>query len=255
MGCLRCWSDLVARERHIPSSLPALPNRTGQLIDILRSDIGARKLQPGERLPTEQELVARFQVSRTVVREAIASLRAEGLVITRQGAGAFVAEGAATRPFRIVSDELRSLAEVLNVMQLRLAVEVEAAGIAAENRNGRAINELGRCLDVIDDAIRAGEVAIEEDFAFHFAIAAATGNPQFERFMRFLGSVIIPRQTLGVGMDDAERRRTYLTHIQVEHRTIYAAIRDASAGDARRAMRRHLEHARDRYKRLFESPE
>jgi len=242
----------MVRDRHAPTSLPALLNRTGQLIDILRSEIRARKLQPGERLPTEQELVARFQVSRTVVREAIASLRAEGLVITRQGAGAFVAEGAATRPFRIVSDELRSLAEVLNVMQLRLAVEVEAAGIAAENRNARALNDLGRCLDVIDDAIRAGEAAVDEDFAFHFAIAAATGNPQFERFMRFLGSVIIPRQTLRVGMDDPAERRAYLTLIQVEHRSIYAAIRDASIEDARRTTRQHLEHARDRYKRLFE---
>jgi GntR family transcriptional repressor for pyruvate dehydrogenase complex len=242
----------VARDTHAPSSLPALLNRTGQLIDILRSEIRARKLQPGERLPTEQELVARYQVSRTVVREAIASLRAEGLVITRQGAGAFVAEGAAARPFRIVSDELRSLNEVLNVMQLRLAVEVEAAGIAAENRNARALNELGRCLDVIDDAIRAGDAAVEEDFAFHFAVAAATGNPQFERFMRFLGSVIIPRQSLRVGMDDVDQRRAYLTQIQVEHRTIYAAIRDANIEAARRATRRHLESSRERYRRLFE---
>ncbi len=219
---------------------------------MLRSEIRARKLQPGERLPTEQELVARFQVSRTVVREAIASLRAEGLIITRQGAGAFVAESALTRPFRIASDDLRSLTEVVNVMQLRIAVEVEAAGIAAENRNARALNDLGSALDVIDDAIRAGEVAIEEDFAFHFAIAAATGNPQFERFMRFLGSVIIPRQTLRVGMDDPAERRAYLTQIQVEHRAIYAAIRDASGEEARRATRQHLERARDRYKRLFE---
>ena len=244
----------MARDARTPSSLPVLLNRTGQLIDILRSEIRARKLQPGERLPTEQELVARFQVSRTVVREAIASLRAEGLVMTRQGAGAFVAEGAAARPFRIVSDELRSLTEVLNVMQLRLAVEVEAAGIAAENRNARALTEMGRCLDVIDDAIRAGEAAVDEDFAFHIAIAAATGNPQFERFMRFLGSVIIPRQTLRIGMDDAAERRSYLSQIQVEHRTIYAAIRDANVEDARHAARQHLELSRERYRRLFEDP-
>jgi GntR family transcriptional repressor for pyruvate dehydrogenase complex len=242
----------VARDVRKPSSLPAILNRTGQLIDVLRDEIRARRLQPGERLPTEQDLVGRFQVSRTVVREAIASLRAEGLVVTRQGAGAFVADGAGTRPFRIASDELRSLTELLNVMQLRLAVEVEAAGTAAENRNARAINELGRCLDVIDDVIRAGGSAVEEDFAFHIAIATATGNPQFERFMRFLGTVIIPRQTLRVGMDDAEQRRDYLTEIQVEHRAIYTAIRDANVDDARRAARLHLEHARDRYKRLFE---
>lgn len=242
----------MSREARAPSSLPAPQNRTGQLIDLLRSEIRAKKLQSGERLPTEQDLVARFQVSRTVVREAIASLRAEGLVTTRQGAGAFVAEGAAQRPFRIVSDELRSLTEVLNVMQLRLAVEVEAAGIAAENRNARALAELGRCLDEIDDAVRAGDAAVDQDFAFHIAIASATGNPQFERFMRFLGSVIIPRQTLRVGMDDAGERRAYLTQIQVEHRAIHSAIRDASVEDARRATRLHLERARDRYKTLFE---
>jgi GntR family transcriptional regulator, transcriptional repressor for pyruvate dehydrogenase complex len=234
----------------VTTSLPVVQNRTGQLIDVLRSEIRANRLQPGERLATEQQLVSRFQVSRTVVREAIASLRAEGLVVTRQGAGAFVADGAVTRPFQIVLEDQRSLTELLNVMQLRLAVEIEAAGIAAEKRNGAAINELGRCLDLIDDAVRAGGAAVDEDFAFHFGIAAATGNPQFERFMRFLGSVIIPRQTLRVGMDDPQERRAYLTKIQVEHRTIYAAIRDASVEDARSGMRLHLEQARDRAKRF-----
>jgi GntR family transcriptional repressor for pyruvate dehydrogenase complex len=234
----------------MPTSLPALQNRTGQLTDVLRSEIRANQLRPGERLATEQQLVSRFQVSRTVVREAIASLRAEGLVVTRQGAGAFVAEGAATRPFQIVMADQRSLTDLLNVMQLRLAVEIEAAGTAAERRNGLAIDELGRCLDLIDDAVRAGGVAVEEDFAFHFAIAAATGNPQFERFMRFLGSVIIPRQTLRVGMDDPDERRAYLTKIQLEHRTIYTAIRDTNVEAARGAMRLHLEQARDRAKRF-----
>jgi GntR family transcriptional repressor for pyruvate dehydrogenase complex len=243
----------MTREAQTLTSLPALQNRTGQLTEILRSEIRANRLRPGERLATEQQLVARFQVSRTVVREAIASLRAEGLVVTRQGAGAFVADGVATRPFRIVPADLRSLTEVLDVMQLRLAVEVEAAGSAAEHRNAHSINELGRSLDMIDDAIRAGDAAVDEDFAFHFAIAAATGNPQFERFMRFLGSVIIPRQTLRLGMDDPDERRAYLEKIQVEHRAIYAAIRDANVDAARRATRLHLEHARDRYKRLFET--
>jgi GntR family transcriptional repressor for pyruvate dehydrogenase complex len=243
----------MARDRPTPSFLPTLPNRTGQLIDILSSEIRARKFRPGERLPTEQEMVARFQVSRTVVREAIAALRAEGLVVTRQGAGAFVSQDAESRPFRIVSEELRSLAEILQVMQLRLAVEIEAAGLAAENRNARALNEMGRRLDVIDDAIRAGRVAVEEDFAFHLAIAAATGNPYFERFMHFLGTIIIPRQTLRLGMDDAAERRAYLTQIQTEHRSIYAAIRDANSDAARRASRAHLELSVERYRRLVET--
>ncbi|MBN9508751.1 MAG: FadR family transcriptional regulator [Alphaproteobacteria bacterium] len=243
----------MARNRPTPSFLPSLPNRTGQLIDILSSEIRSRKFRPGERLPTEQEMVARFQVSRTVVREAIAAMRAEGLVVTRQGAGAFVTQGAENRPFRIVSEELRSFTEILQVMRLRLAVEVEAAGLAAESRNARALAEMGRCLDVIDDAIRAGDVAVEEDFAFHLAIAAATGNPYFERFMHFLGTIIIPRQSLPLGMDNAAQRSAYLGRVQVEHRNIYAAIRDADAEAARRAARAHLELSVERYRRLVEA--
>ena len=67
-------------------------------------------MPPGAQLPTEQELIAATGVSRTVVREAVAALRAEGLVITRQGVGAFVADNA-RRPFRIDVDELRRCAK------------------------------------------------------------------------------------------------------------------------------------------------
>ena len=103
-----------------PVTLP--PSRTAQLVDHLGTDIRSGRYKPSERLPTEQELMARFDVSRTVVREAVASLKAEGLIVTRQGSGAFVAQNPTGKPFRIVSDDLKSIAEVLNVLQLRLAV-------------------------------------------------------------------------------------------------------------------------------------
>ena len=117
-----------------PDRLPPSVSRTAQLAERLGRDILTGKARAGDRLPTEQELIARFQVSRTVVREAMASLRAQGLIVSRQGAGVFVAGNATVQPFRIASDELHSLTEVENVLQLRLAVEVEAAGIAAERR-------------------------------------------------------------------------------------------------------------------------
>jgi len=237
--------------RHVPSPLPPAQNRTTQLARLLGAEIRANKFRPGQRLPTEQEMIAQYQVSRTVVREAIASLRAEGLVVTRQGSGAFVAENPAAGPFHITAQELHSVSEILDVMQLRLAVEVEAAALAAENRNAKAMGAIEHSLDVIDEAVAAGADAVEEDFAFHFAIAAATGNSYFERFMRFLGTVIIPRQTVRLGMEDPESRRAYLVQIQAEHRLIYAAIRDASVEGARRAARAHLESARDRYARLL----
>src|SRR6516164_11755794 len=93
--------------------LPPPRSLTSELVARLTDDITSGKLPPGSRLPTEQELIAATGVSRTVVREAVAALRAEGLVITRQGVGAFVAE-TPRRPFRIDLDQLSSLRDVLD---------------------------------------------------------------------------------------------------------------------------------------------
>jgi GntR family transcriptional regulator, transcriptional repressor for pyruvate dehydrogenase complex len=225
-------------------------SRTAQLAERLGRDIRSGKLGAGERLPTEQELIAHFQVSRTVVREAMASLRAEGLIVSRQGAGVFVASNATGRPFRIISDELRSLVEVENVLQLRLAVEVEAAGIAAERRTKADLLAISHCLEMIDGAIARDETAVKEDLAFHCAISAATGNPYFERFMHFLGPVIIPRQTIRLGLETATERRAYIGQVQNEHHQIYAAVKKGDRDVARRCTREHLEAGRDRYRRL-----
>jgi len=97
----------------------------GELVARLTADIVSGKLLPGSRLPTEQEMIAATGVSRTVVREAVAALKADRLVVTRQGVGAFVADHV-RRPFRVDFDEHSPLREVLNVMELRTGVEVEA---------------------------------------------------------------------------------------------------------------------------------
>src|SRR6266567_7687425 len=97
---------------------------THELILRLTADITSGRLPPGSRLPTEQEMIAATGVSRTVVREAVAALRAEGLVVTRQGVGAFVPENA-RRPFRVDFGRLSSIREVLEVMELRTGIEIE----------------------------------------------------------------------------------------------------------------------------------
>jgi GntR family transcriptional repressor for pyruvate dehydrogenase complex len=220
---------------------------THEVVDRIAGDIRSGKLRPGARLPTEQEMMAALGVSRTVVREAVAALRAEGLVATRQGVGAFVREDARARPFRIESDGLGSIGEVLNVMELRTGVEIEAAGLAAERAGRSEIDAIAAALDAIDGAIDRGEQAVDEDFAFHRGIALATGNPQFSRFLEFLGRVIIPRQSVRVA---TPRPRTYLQAIQAEHRRIFEAIRRRDAGAAQEAMRRHLVNGRERYRKL-----
>src|ERR1044071_796069 len=130
-GVSSTMGKAAARKLSVARPLPPPRSLAHELIARLTADITSGRLAPGARLPTEQEMIAATGVSRTVVREAVAALRAEGLVITRQGVRAFVADSP-RRPFRIEADELGTLREVLQVMELRTGIEIEAAGLAAE---------------------------------------------------------------------------------------------------------------------------
>src|SRR5436309_6866462 len=220
----------------------AAPRRlTHELVERLTAEIVSGKLLPGARLPTEQAMIAATGVGRTVVREAVAALRAEGLVVTRQGVGAFVPENA-RRPFRVEFGRLSSIREVLEVMELRTGIEIEAAGLAAERASAAQVRTIVDCLGMIDRALKRGEDAIDQDFAFHCSIADAAGNPQFRRLLVHLGRLIIPRQTVSGG--PGLPRRVYSKIFQDEHREIVRAIRKGAVARARAAMRRHLLNSR-----------
>jgi GntR family transcriptional regulator, transcriptional repressor for pyruvate dehydrogenase complex len=231
---------------------PLVPpkNLTVKLVDLLAAEITSGKLAPGARLPTEQEMMASFGVSRTVIREAVSALRSEGLVLTRQGVGAFVAADVKGRPFRIDPDGLKSLHEILRIMELRMSVEIFAAGLAAERRSVGQLQRIAVALGKIDAAIARGETAISADFDFHRAIAKATGNPYFQNFLDYLGHYIIPRQTLRIEQRDSGTQAAYLRKVQGEHHAIHDAIAGGDAPAARAAMRAHLESSIERYSRF-----
>jgi len=221
-----------------------------QLFEQLAEQIKSGRLSPGERLPTEQELTKAARVSRTVVREAVAALRAEGLVITRQGVGAFVSADPQRAPFRIEPERLQSIDDVLNVMELRLGVEIESAGLAAERASKADVKAIGAALNAIEAAVKEDRSAVDEDLGFHRAIAQATGNPEFVRFLQFIGRHLIPRRTVSGLPERMGGRQAYLALIQEEHRRIYDAIAAADPKAAREAMRRHLTRSLDRYRKL-----
>src|SRR5258707_1946805 len=132
--------------------LPPAQSRASGLVDRLAREIISQRIAPGARLPTEQEMMAGFGVSRTVVREAVAALRSEGLVETPQGVGALVSRDVQLRPLRIDPTELRSLADVLHIMELRTGVEVQTAGAAAEPITTASRNRIKRALAAVDAA-------------------------------------------------------------------------------------------------------
>lgn len=201
--------------------LSAPRNLTAELVERLSSDILSGKLPPGTKLPTEQEMVAATGVSRTVVREAVAALRAEGLVMTRQGVGAFVAADIARRPFRIDEASLDLVKEVINVLERMTA------------------------------AIDAEEDAVAPDLEFHRSIAEAAGNVHFNHLFNYLGALLIPRARLQTfRMLDGDRS-AYLRRVNGEHREIFQAIERQDAEAARSAMRLHLSNSRERLRKTM----
>ena len=221
-----------------------------RLFEQLAGEIRSGRLAPGARLPTEQALTRAARVSRTVVREAVAALRAEGLVVTRQGVGAFVSAEATRAPFRIEPERLQSLDQILDVMELRLGVEIESAGLAAERASKADVRAIAAALQAIEHVAGEGKAAVDEDLAFHRAIAEATGNAEFPRFLQFIGRHLIPRRTVSGLPDRMGGQRAYLAIIQEEHRRIANAIAAGDPRAAREAMRRHLTRSLDRYRKL-----
>jgi DNA-binding FadR family transcriptional regulator len=229
-------------------------NLSAALIDSLVTQIESGALVPGQRLPTEHEIIAAAGVSRSVVREALASLRARGLIVTRQGLGAFVA-ARPSKAFAIAAEEMSSLDDVLKLLELRAALESEGAALAAERRTAADLAAIDDRLDGMDAAIRSGGLGAEEDYAIHAAILAAAQNPYFTRMMETFGSVLIPRRRLHLqGMSERDRTR-YLAMVQREHRAIRGAIKRRDAEGARRAAYAHLKSSYDRYRSAAQTGE
>jgi GntR family transcriptional regulator, transcriptional repressor for pyruvate dehydrogenase complex len=223
------------------------------LFEQLAEQIKSGRLAAGARLPTEEELSRAARVSRTVVREAVAALRADGLVVTRQGVGAFVSAAPQQAPFRIDADGMRSIGEMLHVMELRLGVEIESAGLAAERASKAQLRAISAALEAMDRAAAQGKDAIDQDLELHRAIAEATGNPQFPRFLQFIGRHLIPRRIVSGMPQSMGGREAYLKLLQEEHRGIVEAIQNHDPKAAREAMRRHLTRSVERYRKLAAS--
>lgn len=244
---------MAERDELLFEAIQQTPNLRSGLVDTLVAQIESGDLAPGQRLPTEQAIVAATGVSRTVVREALASLRAKGLITTRQGLGAFVAREPPPKSFSIVPTDIASIDEVLGVLELRMGVEVEAAGLAARRRTDEQLAVMRARLDAIDKAIAADQTESKEDFAFHRAIAAATGNANFMRLFDAFGAAMMPRQWASFDTMAPRNREKHFARMRSEHRDIYSAIEAGNAAAAQRAMRTHLSRSYRRFEELRES--
>ncbi|MBB3988243.1 DNA-binding FadR family transcriptional regulator [Sagittula marina] len=242
---------MVSHAQPSPSEKPTTRRTLVEIVrEKLRTQIESGRYPTGQRLPSEAQMTQEFEVSRTVIREAVASLRADGLVEPRQGAGVFVLEPTAQvkPPFQNI--DLDRISSVIELLELRTAVEVEAAGLAATRRSPAQEEEIIRCMHDVQRAATAGTPTMEADFALHLTIARATNNPRFSEFLSMIGTNLIPRKALAE--TDAEPvAPEYLDVIQAEHEEIVNAILNGDEDAARTAMRSHLKSSQTRYRALL----
>jgi len=197
------------------------PSLVDQAIDALRAEIADGTWPIGERIPTEPELTATLGVGRNCLREAIRALVHAGLLETRQGDGTYVT---ATSDLAGAVRRRVGRAQLLEIFELRRALEVEAARLAALRRDEADLAELERLLAAREEASRAQDLAafVELDVALHRAIVAAAHNALLtELYDDFTSSL---RDAVGstAGAGSAE-------HQIHAHDALIAAIR---AGDA-----------------------
>ncbi|WP_439562846.1 FadR/GntR family transcriptional regulator [Roseinatronobacter sp.] len=216
----------------------------------LRNQIQNGDYTPGARLPSEAQLTREFDVSRTVIREAVAALRADGLVEARQGAGVFVRPPVEAHDLPFQNLDFALISSMIELLELRTAVETEAAALAAQRRSPVQEESLIAALGAVQRAADAGSPTMEADFALHLAIAAATNNPRFTDFLTMIGPRVIPRRALA-DSNDEKVSRDYISGIQREHDAIVTAILDRDEEAARDAMRQHLKGSQKRYRNLL----
>ena len=220
-----------------------------EIVDALAASIREGHLKPGEKLPTEADIMARFDVSRTVVREALSKLQASSLVETRHGIGTFVLAPHDAGNFKITAENFATVDDVIAVLELRISLETEAAGLAAQRRTPENIHAMETALKAFEESINLDSDAVPPDFQFHMEIARSTGNRHFADLMTYLGTMIIQRTRVNTTHSAPEGRLNYLQRVNTEHESIYNAIKNQDAEAARAAMRTHLSNSRERLRK------
>lgn len=213
-----------------------------QMTDDLAAAIVGLRWEPGASLPPEPELVERFGVSRTVVREAMLRLARIGLIRVRQGAGTIVLDRAHWHDFD--PELLRVRAEtgliddlVPDLLEIRRLVEVAVAGIAAERRGEEDVARLSRLVERMTAAAAVADAGAynDADIAFHDALTAAAGNALLRQVLRPVNEV----RRVGSVISAARGPETVAASL-AGHRDILAAVVAGDVAAARAAMARHI---------------
>ncbi len=220
-----------------------------QVVQQITQLILGSQLKPGMKLPPEVKLAETIGVSRTVIREAMQILIAKGLVETRHGVGSMVRNAGGAQLSEQLAFMLHMKGLTLDHLhQVRTILEVEIAGIAAEQANPEEIEALSRLVDSMEAA--AGDMIAYSliDGEFHNFLAKMAHNPLLTTLLEPVNEIL--RE---VRLSVSQYPEALLKALP-DHRRIMERVMQRDAAGARQVMRAHLEHARQ-IQQAIEDPE
>ncbi|WP_027793922.1 FadR/GntR family transcriptional regulator [Paraburkholderia acidipaludis] len=219
------------------------PNMPARIYSDILNRIIEGEYKEGERLPTEHMLAERFATSRPTVREALAQLRADGIIATRHGSGTTVMRRPDPDVRRFAP--LESLSDIRRCYEYRIVVEAGAAALAAQKADDTDVEAIQREWDNLQTIIETSGIGAKDDFAFHLAVARASKNPFFITALSGIQEQMVFSMNLSRNLSlvkSIERQRV----VQQEHLEVLEAVRARDAERASQAMRAHLERAVNR---------
>ena len=212
-----------------------------QVAAQLMAEIEQGRLAPGAKLPTEANLAQQFRVSRTVVREAVSRLKSVGLVDSRQGSGVFVKPALPLPALHFEAQHAASQDAVVQMVEVRRALEAEVAALAAERRSASDLRAIEQAVQALDLAVQSGGDGVTEDVNFHRAIAEATHNPFLIQTLGYLSQFL--HGATQVTRANEARRGDFADAVRIEHQHILKAIRAGDPVQARQAATAHMGNA------------
>jgi GntR family transcriptional regulator, transcriptional repressor for pyruvate dehydrogenase complex len=227
--------------RHDADSVEA--KLSAGIYEQLFERIVAGEFPVNARLPSETELSRRFGASRPVVREALARLRDDGVIVSRQGSGSYVRRRPDNAVLQFVP--VGSIADIQRCFEFRVGLEGAAAALAAARWEDEDLDEIKAALAGLDSCIATGQLGVEADEHFHRAVARATHN----HYHVAVQVSLQPHIAFGMSLTrnlSLLRTRERLRLVQDEHVAILRAIEARDGEGARAAMETHIENARQR---------
>lgn len=209
-----------------------------EIIVAIEDYIQTNKMQPGEKLPSENELAELFQVSKTVIREALSVLRVNGLIEKRSGAGIFLKETDGRVISKKIAGHFIEKNQLQQLMEFRRGIEVEAAGLAALRATDKDISMIKRAHEKLIEAYESGSIGVSEDYQFHAYLIHASHNSLYQNTFHTVSKVF--EDGMRLSKLQSARLPGRFTEVDSEHRKIIAGVLERDPEKASLAMREHL---------------